>query len=128
MPTTGTMKLRLTIVEIGSSRPSSCTADGFSATSSCASRRAAASNVSPASTLPPGKLISPRWLLSDLRSTGQQDLGAVGPVGDRRPAPPTIAACRPVQRGSLAGRAAIAATTSAAGRARTRSAHGAASP
>ena len=115
VPTTGTMKLRLTMVEIGSRRPPTCTADGSSATSSCGLAQRRPSNVSPSSTRPPGKLISPRWLLSVLRAPGQQHLGAVRAVGDRRRARPTDA--QGVDGGHVgierAARAATAATTSA---------------
>ena len=56
---------------------------GSSPTSSCASRSAASTAVSPSSTRPPGKLTSPRWCAHRHRPPGEQHLGASIPFDER---------------------------------------------
>ena len=80
-PTTGTMWLRLTTVdERGQAADQLRPLAGSSATSSWASRSAPASGVSPGSSRPPGKLISPRWLRRAQRAAGEHHLGALRAV------------------------------------------------
>ena len=103
---------------------------GSSATSSWASRSAAASYVSPAIDPSAGKADLPAVAAECLRASGQQHLGTVVAVGDRDAARPTSGGCRSGRRRSLLRpRAAIGSRpprTHAPHR--TASAHGAACP
>ena len=95
IPTTGTMKLprhhRRDRVE---ATVRAATAEGSSATSSCASRSAACleglAGIDPATREADLAAVARQRF----RPAGQQHLGAIGPVARARPAPPTHAGCR----------------------------------
>ena len=85
-----------------------------SAISSCASRSAACSNVSPGSTTPPGNEICPPWRPSVSGSNGQHDMRAIVDRKDQQQArrmanPGGIESLGPLRRGCGASTACAAA-------------------